>query len=203
MQAAENQTPPPAGPAQESAPAPVEFEPWSSSGDSPAPVAAPAPEQTAPPQGDALELVVEVPSTDPEPLPDPGAPAGESEAGAWLRGARDLLDLDDFSGALELLDKILEKEPDHQDARQLRERAESQLLNMLSSKLGDLSQVPRVQMPEDEIIWLNYDHRAGFVLSLVDGELSYDEIISVSGLSQLECMRFLVQFLLEKVIRVD
>jgi hypothetical protein len=127
----------------------------------------------------------------------------ESEVDAWMRGARDMLELDDFSGAVELLEKILQDAPDHPEARKMRDEAESQLLSMLSSKLGNLNRVPRVQMAEDEIIWLNYDHRAGFVLSLVDGELSFDEIISISGITQLECMRFLVQFLQDKVIKAE
>jgi hypothetical protein len=150
--------------------------------------------------GAALDLVVGVTSSATD-LAAPG-PA-ESEVHAWLRGAKDMRDLDDFTGAVELLEKILQDVPDHPEAQKMHDEAESQLLSMLSSKLGNLNQIPRVQMAEDEIIWLNYDHRAGFVLSLVDGELSFDEIISISGISQLECMRFLVQFLQDKVIKAE
>jgi hypothetical protein len=57
-------------------------------------------------------------------------------------------------------------------------------------------------MAQDEVIWLNLDHRAGFVLSLVDGRMSFDEILSVSGLELTDGMRILVQLLQEKVIEV-
>ena len=60
----------------------------------------------------------------------------------------------------------------------------------------------KVLMAQDDIIWLNLDNRAGFVLSLVDGELSLDEILSVCSLPQLDALRILVQLLQEKVIEV-
>jgi len=134
--------------------------------------------------------------------PVPGiAPA--SEVDSLLKGAQDMLELDDFSGAIELLDKLLELEPGHSQAKAMREDSERKLLAMLSSKLGDLNRTPRVRMSQDEIIWLNLDNRAGFVLSLVDGSLSLDEIISICGLPQLEGMRILVQLLQEKVIEIN
>jgi hypothetical protein len=134
--------------------------------------------------------------------PVPGISA-VSEVDSLMKGARDMLELDDFSGAIELLDKVLELEAGHSEARQMREDSERKLLAMLSSKLGDLNRTPRVRMSQDEIIWLNLDNRAGFVLSLVDGSLSLDEIISICGLPQLEGMRILVQLLQEKVIEIS
>jgi hypothetical protein len=98
---------------------------------------------------------------------------------------------------------VLELETGHSQAREMREDSERKLLAMLSSKLGDLNRTPRVRMSQDEIIWLNLDNRAGFVLSMVDGSLSLDEIISICGLPQLEGMRILVQLLQEKVIEIN
>jgi hypothetical protein len=126
-----------------------------------------------------------------------------SEVDSLLKGARDMLELDDFSGAMELLDLVLEQEPEHPQAKKLRGEAEQELLSMLSSKLGDVNRTPRVCMSPDEIIWLNLDNRAGFVLSLVDGSLSLDEIVSICGLSQLESTRILVQLFHEKVIEIN
>jgi tetratricopeptide (TPR) repeat protein len=125
-----------------------------------------------------------------------------SEVDSLLKGARDMLELDDFSGAMELLDKVLEQEPEHPQASRMRGEAERELLSMLSSKLGDLNRTPRIRMSQDEIIWLNLDNRAGFVLSLMDGSLSLDEILSICGLPQLEGMRILVQLLQDKVIEI-
>ena len=37
------------------------------------------------------------------------------------------------------------------------------------AKLGPLDRVPMVVVPRTQMRWLSIDHRAGFVLSLVDG----------------------------------
>ncbi|HOX46632.1 MAG TPA: tetratricopeptide repeat protein [Myxococcota bacterium] len=134
--------------------------------------------------------------------PAPAGPA-DDDPGALIRGARDLLELDDFSGVLELVEKVLMLAPDHQEALFLREQATQELVRMYSSKVGELGRVPRVRMAEDEIIWLNLDHRAGFVLSLIDGHTSFDDVLSICGLPSLDALRILTQLLQEKVIEVD
>lgn len=121
---------------------------------------------------------------------------------SMLKGARDLLEIDDFSGALEILEKILEQSPDEPEALGMKKEAEASLLAILKAKLGDLEQSPEVCMPGDEIIWLNLDNRAGFVLSLVDGNTAYEDILSLCGLSRLDGMRILSQLVHDKVIHV-
>lgn len=150
--------------------------------------------EAVPASSDVLDLVSGAPA--PEPQPEPST----SDLNTWLKGAADLLQLDDFSGAIELLDKILDTWPDNQEAFRMREEAARELVAMYRSKIGALSQIPRVRMAADEIIWLNLDHRAGFLLSLIDGRTSYDEIISVCGLTEIEALRLFAQLLQEGVI---
>jgi hypothetical protein len=130
-------------------------------------------------------------------------PEPPDDVGALIRGARELLELDDFSGVLELTDKVLLQDGTHQEALFIREQASHQLERMFASKVGELSRIPRVCMSQDEFIWLNLDHRAGFVLSLVDGRTSFEDVITVSGLAPLDAFRILAQLLQEKVIEVD
>lgn len=139
--------------------------------------------------------------------PEPGAAVmaptavePEKNLEQLVRGIKDLLDLDDFTGALELADKVLQQHPGEARTQRMREEAEQGLTSILTSKLGNLQAVPRVRISGDEIIWLNLDHRAGFVLSLVDGNMSYDEILSVCGLPQIEGLRILANLLQDKVI---
>ncbi len=122
---------------------------------------------------------------------------------ALMHGVNDMLELDDFSGAVELLDKVLDQDPDHAEAARLREEAEGELIKMYESKIGEMSKAPEVRMASDEIIWLNLDHRAGFLLSMIDGQTSYEDIMAVAGLPQLDVLRILVQLLQEKVIDVS
>jgi Tetratricopeptide repeat. len=152
----------------------------------------------APELGSALDLVpIETPPelVESNQNPQPGEPL--------LKSAQDRMALNDFSGALELLEVMLSEKPDHQIAGQMRAEAQQRLTEMLFSKLGNLDRVPKVCMRGDEIIWLNLDHRAGFVLSLVDGTISFDDILLICGLSQLEGTRILVQLLQNNVIIVD
>lgn len=124
------------------------------------------------------------------------------DAQSLLNGIKDLLKLDDFTGALELIDKLLNLEPDNHEALALRAAAEKQLTAMYQSKVGRLEQIPRVRISQEELIWLNLDHRAGFVLSLVDGRMSYDEILSICGLPEVDALRILAELLQEGVIEV-
>ncbi len=126
--------------------------------------------------------------------------AARDEVKTLLRGARDLLDLDDHTGAMELIVKAQSVAPDDPDVKTLRARSEKTLLTMFESKLGKLETIPRVLLKDDEIIWLNLDHRAGFVLAQIDGTVSFDDIFAVSGMSRLDTSRILAQLIEEGVI---
>jgi tetratricopeptide (TPR) repeat protein len=127
-------------------------------------------------------------------------PSAKDEVKTLLRGARDLLDLDDHTGAMELITKAQALAPNDPDVQSIRERSEKTLLTMFESKLGRLDTVPRVLLKEDEIIWLNLDHRAGFVLAQIDGTVSFDDLFAVSGMSRLDTARILAQLVDEGVI---
>lgn len=143
----------------------------------------------------ALDLI----SSDSKITRDP-AKARHEEVQTILRGARDLLDLDDHTGAMELIDKAEKLAPDSPEVRALKDRSEKTLLAMFESKLGHLEKVPRVLLKDDEIIWLNLDHRAGFVLAQIDGTVCFDDLFAVSGMSRLDTARILAQLVDEGVI---
>jgi hypothetical protein len=137
-----------------------------------------------------------------EPLPiEAVAPDDETEV--WMRGARELVALNDFSGALELLGKILERKPNDRDATQMHELCEQNLTLMFESKLGAMDSRPSVAIPPDEVIWLNLDPRAGFVLAQIDGEVSFEDLYAICGLKRLDTARILCQLLEEGVVQVQ
>jgi hypothetical protein len=134
-------------------------------------------------------------------LADGAAVAGPgSELETLLRGVEDLLELDDHSGAVDLLRRAQDLAPEDPRVEMLRDRSEHTLMAMLEAKLGDLRRVPRVRLKPDDIIWLNLDHRAGFVLAQIDGTVSYDDLFSLSGMTRLDTARILAQLLDEGVI---
>ena len=122
------------------------------------------------------------------------------EIDAWLGAARELFSLGDFTGSLELIEKILHLDPEHAEARAYLAQNEVTLTSMYESKLGPLSAVPRLAIKPEEILWLNLDHRAGFLLSQIDGAVDYEALFAVSGLPRLETARILANLVADGVI---
>lgn len=119
----------------------------------------------------------------------------------WFRGARELFALGDFSGSLEMIEKILQVDPGHAEARGYLEQNEATLVAMYESKLGPLSGVPRLAIKPEEILWLNLDHRAGFLLAQIDGIVDFDDLFALSGLPRLDTARILATLIGDGVIR--
>jgi hypothetical protein len=112
----------------------------------------------------------------------------------------DRFELGDFTGALSLADTLLEIDRNDAEARRIAETSRTKLRAIYIGRLGALDQVPVMMIPHAELRWLALDHRAGFVLSLVDGTSSIEEIIDVSTMAQLEVLRTLYNLLSQNVI---
>ncbi len=136
-----------------------------------------------------------------QPLPI-DAVALDDETEVWMRGARELVALNDFSGALELLSKTLTRKATDKEALQMRDMCEHNLTLMYESKIGAMESKPRMAIPPDEVIWLNLDPRAGFVLAQIDGEVSFEDLYAICGLKRLDTARILCQLLEEGVVQV-
>lgn len=134
---------------------------------------------------------------------NPEAQEGEKEIESLLRTAEELFGLGDFSGSLEWVEKVLEIDPDHKVAREYLAQNRKTLTHFYESKLGSLSAKPRVLMRPDEILWLNIDHRFGFVLSQIDGSLTVDDIYMLSGMSRMETAKILADLLERGVIEIS
>jgi tetratricopeptide (TPR) repeat protein len=130
-------------------------------------------------------------------------PAGDRErrdVEVWMEGARELFALGDFSGSLEMLEKILKADPEHYEARAYLDQNESTLVGMYESKLGPPSGIPRLAIKPEEVLWLNLDHRAGFVLAQIDGKVTVEDLFALSGLPRLDTAKILAGLLAEGVI---
>ncbi len=117
-----------------------------------------------------------------------------------MEGAEELFSLGDFSGSLETAEKALEIRPGDTSALAFLTKTKDTLLKMYESKLGDMNKRPRVRVDPSEIMWLTIDHRAGFVLSQIDGMVSYDELLALSSMPRFDTCRILHKLLEEGVI---
>jgi hypothetical protein len=142
--------------------------------------------------GDALELVSVRAASAP-----PGAPSSTS-----LDEIRSRFEVGDCSGALLLAEAILETEPENAEALRYAERCQEVLQKMYVSRLGGLNRVPQVTTSAEQMRWLSLDHRAGFVLSLIDGTCTFDEILDISGMRRLDALRILFDLFQQNVIAV-
>ncbi len=163
------------------------------------PTTVPHPE---PAEKDALSILSSEPASRPTPSPRPAVlpPDPRREARNLVARALDLQELDNHTDARELLLQARELDPELTEAAVALAESERNLQTIYESKLGKLSVVPRVRLKEDEVIWLNLDHRAGFILAQIDGTLSFDDLFSVSGMSRLDTARILAELLDQRVI---
>jgi len=137
-----------------------------------------------------------VPEAPAKPIPE----GRQREVATLMQAARELHALGDFSGSLELIEKILQASPDHAEAREFLAQNESTLFAMYESKLQPLANVPRLAIKPEEVMWLNLDHRAGFLLAQIDGVVDYENLFALSGLPRLDTARILASLLSEGVI---
>jgi tetratricopeptide (TPR) repeat protein len=157
------------------------------------------------PEG-GLDLHAVADKSDIRPLvPDGAAMAqaelsGKKEVDVWMQAAKELFALGDFTGSLELIEKILQVDPDHANARDYLRQNESTLIAMYESKLGPLVGVPRLAIKPEEVMWLNLDHRAGFLLAQIDGTVDFDALFALSGLPRLDTARILANLIADGVI---
>lgn len=163
-------------------------DPWASTGSEAVPIEV----QSA---GPGLDLVGTAPAKPSLNRPPSLAPL--------LARLRELMSLDGFSVALGIATEILRYDPQNAEARRAFTHARSKLESMYAARLGDTRAVPSMRMPPGEVIWLDLDHRAGFVLAQVDGISSFEEIIEVTGMDRLEAMRILCDLLQKGVIGIE
>ena len=113
---------------------------------------------------------------------------------------RDRYAAGDFTGALVLAETLLDGSPTHADALRFADSCRDVLVQMYSARLGSLDQPVYVAVPADQVRWLNLDHRAGFLLSLVDGSSTIEELLDISGMPRLDALRIVYTLFEQQVI---
>lgn len=108
--------------------------------------------------------------------------------------------LGDYTGALEMSELILAEDPGNLEAAECGENCRSVLESMYVAKLAPLDRKPMVVVPRTQMRWLSIDHRAGFVLSLVDGSVSVETILDLSGMPRLDALRILHELVQQKIV---
>jgi hypothetical protein len=139
---------------------------------------------------------------------DSAAPAGETREDRTRRRITALLERAtewgasaDLERSVAAVDLALSEDPNSALAQKLIHRNRDTIMNAFQGFLGDLQRAPTLARPLHELGSAPISPRAAFLLSRVDGTLSLDEILDVSGMPRLEAYRYLCQLLLRGILR--
>jgi hypothetical protein len=106
----------------------------------------------------------------------------------------------DFRGALDMAEAILADTPDNILLQEVRENCREALARELARKLGGLDRVPVVLDDSSELECALIDHRASYVLSLVDGSTNVEAILDASGMPPFDALRILTELVKRRVV---
>lgn len=107
-----------------------------------------------------------------------------------IQQVRKLYDSGKFQSALDIINNVL-AQTSTQEAEHLKQNIERELERQQHDRIGSLSRIPVLGITLNELSNHQLDHRAGFIISQMDGLLSFEDIIDMSAMSRLETMSVL------------
>lgn len=107
----------------------------------------------------------------------------------------------DYSGCLERAESFTKTHPDDEAILELIEKCRKVLMQMYESRIGSFERIPRKIIGEEELIWRNLDPLAGFIAAMVDGLVTFEDIVDISSVSRFETCRVLNQLLQDGIIQ--
>lgn len=155
-----------------------------------------------PPNVDEPEITITESVLDPRAAKrttDP-VPAMEMSLDELRRQLHYRFDVGDFSGALDMAEKLLKHNPDDQEATMYKLRAKTTLMQMYEARIGSFKRIPNQSVSKDEMVWRNLDATTAFIASFVDGTMSFEDIVDISTVSRFETCRILNQLLQDGII---
>jgi tetratricopeptide (TPR) repeat protein len=96
-----------------------------------------------------------------------------------------------LEAALELFETLARRDEEHLEVETYLEMVRSKLLERYRERVGGLEAVPAVQLDARQLMGFNLPATTGFLLSLVDGRTSVNDLISLSGLDPFDTLRTL------------
>jgi hypothetical protein len=108
----------------------------------------------------------------------------------------------DFARAVAEAESAGTADPDGLIAPIILARHREFLHRVYEGHLGDTSRVPLVAVPLHEISAQQLDHRTGFLLSRIDGMLTFEDILDIAGMPRIEAYKILSQLLRKGFIEV-
>ena len=109
----------------------------------------------------------------------------------------------DYVAALALAEAIQAKGPHELAAASFARDCRRMIESECEKRIGSFNRVPVLAISLHELRKRDLDHRAGFLLSLVDGVSSFDVLLDVVAMPRVEALRLLAKLVEDGIIRVD
>ena len=119
-----------------------------------------------------------------------------------LREAQDAAEKGDYVAAVTAVEGAQRDDEEGAVVPVLLHRHRDLLYRIYEGHIGDMTAVPLVAVPLHEIAAHALDHRTGFLLSRIDGMLTFEDILDVAGMPRLEAYQILSNLLRKGVIEV-
>ncbi len=117
------------------------------------------------------------------------------ELGNLAEDAQRMMREGHLDAALELFETVARRDPDRLEVQGHVEMVRSKLLSRYRDHIGDLDAAPEVKLSAKDLLGFNLPATAGFLLSMVDGQTSVNELVTLSGLDTFEALRILANLL--------
>jgi hypothetical protein len=114
--------------------------------------------------------------------------------------AKHALTIEDFERAAIAIDLALSEDPESALGQKLVHRHRETIVAGFQQYLGNMDHCPLVARPMHELASTQISPRAAFLLSRVDGNISYEELLDVSGMPRVEAYRYLCQLVMRGVL---
>jgi hypothetical protein len=141
-----------------------------------------------------------------EPAPADAPPSPEDRlrrrVTELLQRAREAAERGQHLAAVEAAEEASTADPEGKVAPVILHRHRDLLYRVYEGHIGEMSQVPLLAVPLHQIAAERLDHRTGFLLSRIDGMLSFEDILDVSGMPRLDAYRILSNLLRRGFIEV-
>jgi hypothetical protein len=118
----------------------------------------------------------------------PSGSVGEARDGL-LADALDLLRKGEAQESLEMFESLARENPGRLETQGYLELVRSHLYQLYREQLRDASAVLKVKITPQEMMRFNLPANAGFVLSMIDGKTSVNEILALSGMDPFDAVR--------------
>ncbi len=119
-----------------------------------------------------------------------------------LQLAREGAERGDHLSAVEAAEAAAAEDPDGKIGPVILHRHRDLLYRVYEGHIGEMTQVPLLAVPLHQIAAERLDHRTGFLLSRIDGLLSFEDILDVAGMPRLDAYRILSNLLRRGFIEV-